>query len=335
MPFPVATSAASHPANSPVATPAYSGTFIPTIWSGKLVEKFYDATVLAAISNTDYEGEIKNMGDTVKIRTRPTITINNYTANMSLAVTRPSAPTIDLVIDKGKYFNTILDDVMEVQADIDMLSLWADDASEQMKIAVDTDGLAFPLWNTGAAAANKGQTAGRLSANIRLGITTAPAYLNTVATGVGDGSTASLDMAVIDYIVNMGQVLDEQNIPEAGRFLLIPAWLASMIKKSELRDASISGDSVTMLRNGRLGMIDRFTLYVSNLLPSGVAGGLAAGETAVYAGHKNGLTFASQLTKIETLRSESTFGTLLRGLQVYGLGVIDGTCLVVGVVAKG
>ena len=53
--------------------PAYSGIFIPQIWSGKLVEKFYAATVLAAISNTDYEGEIKNFGDTVNIRTRPTI----------------------------------------------------------------------------------------------------------------------------------------------------------------------------------------------------------------------------------------------------------------------
>ena len=35
--------------------------FIPEIWSGKLIEKFYSATVLAAIANTDYEGEIKAM----------------------------------------------------------------------------------------------------------------------------------------------------------------------------------------------------------------------------------------------------------------------------------
>jgi hypothetical protein len=82
-------------------------------------------------------------------------------------------------------------------------------------------------------------------------------------------------------------------------------------------------------------MVDRFTIYVSNLLPAGVAGGVAASEYVVYAGHKNGLTFASQMTKVETLRSESTFGTLLRGLQVYGLGVVDGTCLVTSVVRKG
>lgn len=323
------------PYSGAAANPAYAGVFIPTIWAGKFVEKFYDATVLAAISNTDYEGEIRNMGDTVKIRTRPTITIANYQATQALTVTRPSAPVVDLNIDKGKYFNTVLDDVMEVQADADLLSLWADDASEQMKIAVDTDALGYTLWNAGTVAANKGQTAGRISGDIRLGITTAPAYVNVAAAGTGVGDTNANDRSVINHLVDLGQVLDEQNIPENGRFVIVPAWYASMIKRSELRDASISGDGTSMLRNGRLGMVDRFTIYVSNLLPAGVAGGLAAGEFAVYAGHKNGLTFASQMTKVETLRSESTFGTLLRGLQVYGLGVIDGTCIVTSIVAKG
>lgn len=330
MPYPLGT-----PYAGSAPSPAYAGVFIPTIWAGKFVEKFYDATVLAAISNTDYEGEIRNMGDTVKIRTRPTISVANYQANQALVVTRPSAPSVDLNIDRGKYFNTVLDDVMEIQSDSDLLSLWADDASEQMKISVDTDALAFTLINGGTVAANKGNTAGRISANIRLGITTSPTFINSVASGTGVGDTTANDKPVVDHIVDIGQVLDEQNIPENGRFLIIPAWVASMIKKSELKDASISGDGTSMLRNGRLGVVDRFTIYVSNLLPAGVAGGLAAGEFAIYAGHKNGLTFASQMTKLETLRSESTFGTLLRGLQVFGLGIVDGTCLVTSVVARG
>src|SRR6187551_3051015 len=99
-----------------------------------------------------------------------------------------------------------------------------------------------------------------------------------------------------------------------------------MIKGSELRQAYLSGDSQSILRNGRLGMIDRFTIYVSNLLPKGPVTGppaLAAGEWVIYAGHSHGLTFASQVSKVETLRSELTFGTLLRGLQVYGYKVVD------------
>lgn len=96
-----------------------------------------------------------------------------------------------------------------------------------------------------------------------------------------------------------------------------------MIKTSDLRDASLTGDGVSMLRNGRLGMIDRFTLYASNLLPFG------ATDVAhsILFGHSHGLTFASQLTKVETLRAESTFGTILRGLQVFGYKVVDGTAL--------
>lgn len=302
---------------------AYSGTFIPTIWSGKLIEKFYDATVLAAIANTDYAGEITNQGDKVVIRTKPTITINDYAADQSITVERPSSNIVELLIDQGKYFATILDDVMEIQSDLNQLGMWADDASEQMKITIDTEVLAYLLDK--ADATNSGATAGRISGNLDLGVTTTP--LNLVARAPQAGETE-----VIDFILRLGQALDENNIPETGRWLTCPAWMASMIKRSELRDASLTNDGVSMLRNGRLGMIDRFTLYSSNLLPAGVAGGLAAGETGVFAGHSHGVTFASQLTKMETLRGESTFGTIMRGLQVYGRKVTDGTALTQGIV---
>ncbi len=312
-----------YPAGSASPSPAYSGTFIPEIWSGKLIEKFYATTVLAAIANTDYEGSIKNQGDKVHIRTRPTVTIRDYAANQTLLVERPSSNIVDLTIDKGKYFNTILDDVMDVQADMNMMSMWSDDASEQMKIVIDTDVLTSLLGK--AVAANRGTTAGAKSASINLGVTGTPVQL------VARNPTAG-QVEVIDMIVRLGQVLDEQNIPETGRWIVIPAWVASRIKMSELRDASLTGDSQSVLRNGRLGQVDRFTIYSSNLLPSGVAAGLAAGEWAIYAGHAHALTFATQMTKMETLRSESTFGTLLRGLQVYGYGVLDGTALAQAIV---
>ena len=127
--------------------------FIPEIWSGKLIEKFYAATVLAAISNTDYEGEIKSYGDRVKIRTKPTLIINNYLVNGDLALQRPAGSSVELTIDQGKYFAAIIDDVIEKQSDINNMSLWADDASEQMKIVVDTDVLTFLLGQANAAIA--------------------------------------------------------------------------------------------------------------------------------------------------------------------------------------
>lgn len=302
--------------------------FIPEIWSGKLVEKFYDSTVLAAIANTDYEGEIRNQGDKVKIRTKPTVTIKDYRADGLLELERPTGNVIDLNIDQGKYFNTILDDVMDVQSDLNALNLWSEDAAQQMKIVIDR-GVLLSM-SGGASADNKGATAGRISNDINLGATTTPLAVVSVLPGTPAG-----EVEVLDVLLRLGQVLDEQNIPENGRWAIIPTWMSTLIKKSELRQAYLSGDAVSMLRNGRIGMVDRFTLYVSNLLPVGVAGGLAAGETKIYAGHAHGLTFASQVSKVETLRSEQTFGTILRGLQVYGSKIIDPTAIAEAVVTPG
>lgn len=302
-----------------------SNGFIPEIWSGKLVEKFYASTVLAAISNTDYEGEIRNQGDRVKIRTKPTITIRDYRADGQLQLERPEGSNIELYIGNGKYFNTILDDVMEVQSDLNALSIWSDDAAQQLKINVDTDVLAGILG--GMNAKNKGTTAGKITSSINLGASTTP--LSVVSRSPSAGQ-----VEILDVLLRLGQALDEQNIPEEGRWVVLPVWAVAQLKFSDLRQAYITGDSVSPLRNGRVGMVDRFTIYSSNLLPSGVAGGLAAGEFVIYAGHAHGLTFASQISKVETLRSELTFGTILRGLQVYGYQIVDGTALAQAVVTK-
>ncbi len=299
--------------------------FIPEIWSGKLVEKFYASTVLSAISNTDYEGEIKNQGDRVKIRTKPTITIRDYTADGALTLERPEGSSVELYIGTGKYFNTILDDVIDVQSDLNALSMWSDDAAQQLKITVDTDVLAGILG--GMHAKNKGLTAGRITSSINLGATGTPLLVVSRSPTVGQ-------VEVLDLILRLAQALDEQNIPEEGRWIVLPVWAIAMLKFSDLRQAYLTGDSTSPLRNGRIGMIDRFTVYSSNLLPTGVAGGLAAGEYAVYAGHAHGLTFASQINKMETLKSEMTFGTILRGLQVYGYQIIDGTALAQAIVTK-
>ena len=295
--------------------------FIPEIWSGKLVEKFYASTVLAAISNTDYEGEIKNKGDRVKIRTKPTITIRNYSSDGLLGLDRPTGGSIELYIGNGKYFSLILDDVMEIQSDLNILSMWSDDAAQQLKITVDSDVLGGIVGNM--AAANQGLTAGVITGNINLGVQGTPLSVVSKNPGVGD-------IELLDVLMRMGQVLDEQNIPEVGRWVVMPAWAGRMIKQSELRQAYLSGDSVSMLRNGRLGMVDRFTIYISNLLPnnSTAPAQFNAGEWPIFAGHAHGLTFASQISKVETLRSELTFGQILRGLQVYGYQVVDGKALV-------
>jgi hypothetical protein len=296
--------------------PNYSGNFIPEIWSGKLIENFYDTTVLAAISNTDYEGEIKGQGDTVNIRTQPNITIRDYVKGQNLVVENPDKPKLQLLIDKGEYFACVEDDIDKVQSDINLMDMWSKDASEQMKIKIDQRVLTDILPDV--AATNKGTAAGRISGAFNLGSSVAP----LTVTKDGAGGTTS----VTELIVDMGTVLDENNCPESGRFLVIPARMAGLIKKSELKDASLAGDSQSVMRNGRLGMIDRFTIYVSHNL------NVSSGKFSIIGGTKMGLTFASQMTEMETIRSETTFGDIIRGLQVYGYKVVKPEALTTAVV---
>jgi hypothetical protein len=290
---------------------SYSGTFIPEIWSKKLIEKFYSSTVLTAISNTNYEGEIRSQGDKVKIRTVPTLNINDYKSGDNLINQRPTSTVVELDINKGKYWSAIVDDVQEVQADIGLMNMWSQDAAEQMKIAIDTDVLSTIYAD--ADSANKGLTAGAISGSLDLGVTGTPEQVSKDT--------------ILTFIMRMGQALDEQNRPETGRFLVLPYWATTLLKLSDIKDASLTNDGTSPLRNGRVGMIDRFTVYQSNNLPW-------VTDTNkcfyVYAGVKNALTFASQLTKTESLRAESTFGSIMRGLHVYGYKVIDPKSLVVG-----
>jgi len=287
----------------------YSGNFIPEIWSSKLIENFYDASVLTAISNTDYEGEIKAHGDKVQIRLTPEVTVRPYQKGMNLTVERPDKPKITLEIDQGEYFACVEDDVDKVQSDINLMDEWSKDASEKMKLAIDAKVLTNILPDISTS--NMGATAGRISQSINLGSAGAPVQVTKTN--------------VLDLLVDAGTVLDEANAPESGRFLIIPAWMAGLIKKSDLKDASLTGDSSSVLRNGRLGMIDRFTLYTSHNLNSVVDSTYRC--FSVIGGHKMGLTFASQMTEMESLRAESTFGNIIRGLQVYGYKVVKGEAL--------
>lgn len=294
---------------NPSATPAVvdtSGSLIPTIFSKRMLERFYDATIASQISNTDYEGEIRNMGDKVVVNRVPAITISDYRIGDTLTYERPDTEVTELLIDQGHSWSFQLDDVQDAQQLVNMLPLWAEDASERMKIRVDTNVLAFLLGK--ALAANRGATAGRISGDINLGTSVAPL---SVGNGAGDVNP-------IDLIVDLGTVLDEQNVPESGRKLVVPAWFAGLIKKSELKDASLAGDSTSIVRNGRVGVIDRFELYVSHQLPSPGA----AANKAIFAIHPKAMTFAAQLSKTEKLRAESTFGDLMRGLMVYGRQVM-------------
>jgi len=138
---------------------------------------------------------------------------------------------------------------------------------------------------------------------------------------------------ILQHILDLGQALDEQNVPEEGRYLILPFWATNLLKQSDIKAAYLTGDTISPLRNGLVGMVDRFKVFNSNLLPVMTDG--TAKTTYIYAGIDYGLTYAAQLTKTETLRAQTTFGEIMRGLFVYGHKVVKPEALAALYCTKG
>ena len=283
--------------------PGSSINYDPVIFSGKLVEKFYKTTVFGEICSTDYEGEIAGMGAQVTIRTIPDVTVVDYTVGAGLSALYPSSNSVTLVIDQAKAFAVALSLVDMRQADVDMADVFANDGSIQLRIAVDADVL--QTIPADVSANNQGLTAG-VDSNLNIGTSSVP-Y----------GLTKS---NVVEFIVDLGTVLDEQNVPDEGRWLVVPPWVTALVKKSDLKIASLAGDGVSILRNGKIGEIDRFTIYQSRNLLTTVSPGPA---TFLMFGHSAGLTFAAQIVECQMIDNPNDFGYLIRGLMVFGYKVIE------------
>jgi hypothetical protein len=267
--------------------------FIPEVFSKLLQAKFYSKSILPEISNTDYEGEISGQGDKIVVRTVPAVTINDYSG--SITTQELTTAKVEMLIDKAKYYSFKVDDVLAAQADINMLEAASTDASEGMRIAVETDVLSAAV---------------------------------TGATTIGSQTTIT-SSNILENILVLSKTLDELNIPEEGRFIVLSPEFISMLKQSELRQAYLTGDATSPLRNGLVGMVDRFKVFQSNMVYT-AASGADSGYTHVLAGHPKAISFASQFTNTETVRMESTFGDQVRGLKVYGSKVITPDALCVG-----
>jgi len=262
--------------------------FIPEVFSRKLQAKFYSQTVLSEVTTNEYEGEISGLGNKVNIRTVPAVSVADYSGSISYSDVTSS--TIELNIDKAKSYAFKVDDILREQADIDFMNEAANDAAQNMKIAIEQD----------------------VFANVAAG-----SSLTDI-----NATPANITAAnVLGHILDAGQQLDENNIPEEGRFMIINPAVATLLKQSELRQAYLTGDNVSPLRNGFIGTVDRFNMYVSNNLST------TSGVTSGLYGHPKAIAYASQMTNTETVRLESSFGDGVRGLSVYGYKVILPTAI--------
>lgn len=328
--------AAVFPVNAPFNTnPSYSGSFIPTLWSGKLNAKFYQATMMTDLFNTTWEGELKNQGDTVRIRTAPSINISDYEVGNNLAYEVPTPIFTDLQVNKGKYFGVQVSDVLAYQSDMELMNMFTEDAAKQLKIAIENEVFFNSFVTESSAAANKGATAGALSASYNLGTDVTPI----------DQSNAT---NILQTILRMSAVLDEQNVPEDGRWLIMSPFDRHLLMQSNIAQAYFTGDASSTIRTGKIGMLDRFTVYVSNLLPRADAGkAFVAGLTdpatggavsnakkrrMMVAGTKDSVGYVSTINKTEPLRNQTDFGDIVRGLAIYGRKVLKPEAMTIAVV---
>ena len=289
--------------------------YIPILYAGKTIKRYYENSIIPFISNTDYEGMIKAQGNEVKIRTVPEIAIEDHAIGDVITNQRPMSEAKTLVIDKAKRWSFIIEDIEQVQTDLkNRVTEWSQNASENLDAHISTDVLAdLP---SEVADANKGATAGLRSSMIDLGLTTQA------------GMLALTSQNVMRKIVELGAVLDEQNAPDEGRWLLIDPLTAALLKSSDIKSAELTGDAKSPYRTGLVGRVDRFTVFATNRLDRSYAsdGDDTSDPTQYYMnmlfGNREALTFATQLTKNKMVDDPNGFDMIYRGLQVYGYEVI-------------
>ena len=256
--------------------------FIPTIWSRNLNISLRRRLRGLELTNRNYEGEIKNAGDTLKIQRPVAINVGDYTIGSDMTLQTPTSSTLSLLIDQQKYFNFGIDDIDKVQANVDLLGPYLDEGNYALAKTVDEFIMQFAVEGHGDNVITKSA----------ISVTT-----------------------VYDKLVEAAQNMDEKDVPEDGRFcVLTPALVALIRDSAQFTSASELGDRVK--QNGFVGQAVGFDIIMSNSVYS-ASDGTNTVAHCMY-GHPMAVTFAMQFTEIESVRSTTQFVDIVRGLLVYG-----------------
>lgn len=270
--------------------------FIPEIWSARLLHNLDKAHVAVNLVNRNYEGEIRDKGDTVTINTIGPVTINDYVKNQDIS--DPEELTTSdqkLTITQGKYFNFQVDDIDAVQAAGDMMDTAMSRAAYGLNDVAD-------------------------------------AYLlTTMANGADVGNVIGSDLAVAlnadnvyAQMVALAQKLNEANVPTEGRSVVVPPCVYSLLLLDDrFVKASDGATANKALLNGEVGSVAGMTVCMSNNV-------LKEGNTySITASVKYATTFAEQIVKTEAYRMEKRFADAVKGLHVYGAKVTDAKAIAV------
>jgi N4-gp56 family major capsid protein len=266
--------------------------FRPEIWSANLLVALRKALVFGSpmVVNKDYEGEISEYGDTVRITSISRPSIGTYVPNQT-NITFPELTDAQrtLVIDQAKYWSFAVDDVDKRQARGNVMPQAADEAAFALADVIDQYLASF---YTGVQTANQ---------------------LGSIAVVSGTTPTDAYDKVLVPLKIK----LDLANVPTQGRYVVIrPELHGCLLRDARFIKVNESGTDEG-LRNGHVGRAAGFDIMLSNNCAN-----TTGSEYVTQAGSNLALSFAEQINKTEALRPQSSFSDALKGLALYGAKLV-------------
>ena len=291
--------------------------FLPSIYSRKVLNFFRKSSVVEAITNTDYAGEISAFGDSVKIIKEPVISVSDYTRATDTTVTRLTDQELTLVVDSAKAFKFIVDDIETNMSHVNFKEVATSSAAYALRDSYDAAVIATMF--SGVSSSSPDHVLGTDNAT-------------DLAAGTFDG-TGNLDIGFgssehdpIDVMARMARLLDEQNVPEEGRWFVAGPDFYEVLGQASSKLLSVDFNAGQgSIRNGLVssGKLRGFEMYKSNNIAATTN---AAGKCL--GGHMSSTATAQTIISTETLRDPSSFGDIVRGLHVYGAKVLRPEALV-------
>lgn len=331
-----------------------NGNFSPVIYSKKVQMAFRKSTVVGDITNSDYFGEIAEMGDSVKIIKEPEISVSAYARGTQVQAQDLTDEDFSLVVDKSNYFAFKVDDIEKKHSHVNFMDMATNRAAYRLADQYDQEVLGYLSgYSQTALHANAGAvntvtngtkaitTAGsdELLASMKL---SRPSFGNiTTAGSVGDaipvatrlpGATAlpTTHVSPTMLVNRMNRLLDVQNVDKAGRWLVIDPIMMEILADEDSRFLNADYGDSGALRNGlAIKNWQGFRVYVSNNLPSVGSGAATVGTSAqsanfgvIVAGHDSAIATAEQINKTETYRDPDSFADIVRGMHLYGRKIL-------------
>ena len=291
--------------------------FLPSVYSKKVLNFFRKASVVEAITNTDYAGEISAYGDSVKIIKEPVISVSDYTRGSDTTDTKLTDQEITLVVDSAKAFKFIVDDIETNMSHVNFKEVASSSAAYALKDSYDAAVLATMF--AGVSASSPDHIIGADAAAGTGGVAETTASVDLLGSD-GTGVDA------IDLMARMARLLDDQNVPEEGRWFVAPPSFYEELSQSGSKLLSVDFNAGQgSIRNGLVssGKLRGFDMYKSNNIATPTT---ATGK--VMAGHMSSTATANTILSTEVLRDPTSFGDIVRGLHVYGAKVLRDDALV-------